>query len=571
MHSPLICLHIGSNSPDVESPRYSRTTVSGTLEAHDQHKVPVHSLMERRDKGQLEPMDACSSVLPPKRECLPSYSTRAEEKRTIHGVKLVDKERIDGLVPHHQTSGSLDSPMSGRTSSVRDPRLQQSKSIAHPTVLTASPSASQVLREHSYFLEPLQPNYPVANQQKPSGSCYLSPMPKVGFQKTKPASQTAPSENPQPSSVPLSRKPSEHQSKSESVPAPHTTGGTPAKESSPVKDISERIKKEPEAAQIEENARIAIPLGQLDIAKRPDCVENETTESDPSHLEASKFRTQQLSSRCPVESPHEAGECYPPSPKFSMGGFELDLDTEPESSGEDEGGISLGADSFMVHVPNNVLPNHYWACAATPEDESRLRFSRSNEEGNSESLKLSLKKYQANQFQLRNGRVLPACTLAFYASRKSPQNSSPSTSERSPETHHRRRSQRLAALATTAGEGGESCTLSDAEDDNSESGGEEGDKHEPPDSDESYHLPYTYAEDCSRIPTDSGLGKDPVAMRGEEGAEDPAQQASVGKRKRSRRGRKSRFFVSLLSQAVPVHCVCDSLLLASIPKGSLQE
>lgn len=520
-----------SNSPDMESPRYSRITASGVLEAHEQHKVPVHSLMERRDKGQLEPMGACSSVLPPKREC---PAMRAEERRTVLGGKA-EKDRIDGLIPHHQNSGAQDSQVSGRSSSIRDPRLQQNKNIAQGAVLTAPSSASQVLKEHSYFREQLQPDH--LTQQKQSGSCYLSSMTKAIPQKTKPAPPTALSEKPQPSSVPLPRMQSEQQATSERVPAPHATSSTPVKESSPVKEISERIKKEPEvAAQIEENVRIALPLGQLDVAKKPDCVENQTTESDSSCLEASKFSLQQLSTSVPVDSLPVAADCYPPSPKLFMGGFELDLDTEPESSGEEEGGVSLGADSFMVHVPNIMLPNHYWGIPVPSADESGLRMS--SEGDGSEPLKLSLKKYQANQFQLRNGRVLPACTLAFYASRKSPQISSLSALERSPEAHHRRRSQRLAALAT-AGEGGEGCTLSD---DNSESGGEEGDKHEPPDSDESYHLPNTHSGDCSRVPTDGGLGEDSSAVRSE-AAEDPAQQASVGKRKRARRGRRSRFFV----------------------------
>ena len=575
--------YAGSNSPDVESPRYSRTAPIGALEVHDQQRVLVHAPLQQRDKAQLEPRGTerempCSGGLPIKREGLPSCSMRAEEKRTApysHGVKDSDrrygpphlpleggyqmgKDRIDGLVPHHH-SASLESLGPGRTDSMRDPRLQRNKNITQPA---KSPSAAQVLREHSYFLERVsyepQPNL----QQKPSGSCYLSRITKPGSQKTKPAAQkvvATPSEKPQAGSVPLSRNQSELQSKSESVSAAHDKDSTPAQESSSA--LEETIKKEPESPQM------TMPPEQLeDIAKKDDLKGSQTIGSDSNHLEASDFRVQQLSSRSTVESLHEADECDPPSPKFSMEGFDLDLDTEPDSSGEEEGGLGNG--SFMIHVPNSVLPTHW---AITPADESRPRLPRmGHDEASSEPLKLSLKKYQANRFQLRNGRVLPPRTLAFYASQKSPltQNSSPPTSGRSsPEIHHRRRSRRLAALATS-GEGEESgilASLSDAEDDNSESGGEDvsWNKHEPPDSDESYHLPYTVAEVCSHPPTEVGFGKVSVAGGDKDEVGDPAQQAAIGKRKRSRRGRKSRFFVSLvkLNVAVLVHDMYSSRLL----------
>ena len=141
-------------------------------------------------------------------------------------------------------------------------------------------------------------------------------------------------------------------------------------------------------------------------------------------------------------------------------GFELDLDTEPESSDEeseedvDDGCLVV---SYQLNdVPDGgVQQSSKWFI--TPTGNNKIKISKISTTDVSVKEELCEQpntatqiKFPSNRIQLRNGRVLPPSTLAFYASRKGPNSHSntatPSSSRESSPEVPVRKIQRVARV-----------------------------------------------------------------------------------------------------------------------------
>ena len=141
-------------------------------------------------------------------------------------------------------------------------------------------------------------------------------------------------------------------------------------------------------------------------------------------------------------------------------GFELDLDTEPESSDEeseedvDDGRLVV---SYQLNdVPDgSVQQSSKWFI--TPTGNNKIKISKISTTDVSVKEELCEQpnaatqiKFPSNRIQLRNGRVLPVSTLAFYASRKGPNSHSntvtPSSSRESSPEAPVRKMQRVARV-----------------------------------------------------------------------------------------------------------------------------
>lgn len=141
-------------------------------------------------------------------------------------------------------------------------------------------------------------------------------------------------------------------------------------------------------------------------------------------------------------------------------GFELDLDTEPESSDEEsEEDVDDGC--LVVSYQLNDVPDggvqqpSKWFI--TPTGNNKIKISKISTTDMSIKEELCEQpntgtqiKFPSNRIQLRNGRVLPSSTLALYASRKAPNSHSntatPSSSRESSPEVPMRKIQRVARV-----------------------------------------------------------------------------------------------------------------------------
>ena len=148
------------------------------------------------------------------------------------------------------------------------------------------------------------------------------------------------------------------------------------------------------------------------------------------------------------------------STEVCIEGFELDLDTEPESSDE-ESEEDLDDGCLVVSYQLNDVPDggvqqpSKWFI--TPTGTNKIKISKISADVKEELCEQANKptqiKFPSNRIQLRNGRVLPPSTLAFYASRKG-QNSrsntvTPSSSRESSPEAPVRKVQRVARVLET--------------------------------------------------------------------------------------------------------------------------
>ena len=555
--------------PDAGSPRHQR--MPPPPEDTPTKRGSLHSPKDYRERVQYQDHDHYSrdvkssprefpegervhgfAGMPQKRDFPQGPSLpRPDERRgtTRHQLGMErggGKSRYEGY-PSHRSS-SLDSPVSERAEyAMRDPRLHRSKGGGSSMAYRVS----QILFEHSYCkriagseLEPISGKTEPDLQQH-AASCYLSILPTSGsrsMQRPTPSSSTpksacttstvTPSSAPQPVAVTLTSilKPVPSTT-TVHKPAPAPTAPVQDESTPPPSKKVENVPKE-ERSQTDSGSVKCdeIVPSSSGLHRRH---EDMSPVFDPVNVRPNQLRMVKLSEKKEVENVDT-----PQSPRPSLVGFELDLDTEPDSS-EDESTMHVDG-PLIVSFPHF---DRQWS-VTTLESGMRIKFSRMNQPceaeedgGQARAVKMKLKQFPGNRIQLRNGRVLPPSTLAIYASRKGPgQKDSLTTPEGSPGDHIlTRRTRSGARFAPEAEDDGGISAESDYEADG-EFPAREGFesitvKHEPLDSDESEFDMPSFERDLTP--------SSPV--EGERNSEE-TQRTPTRKRK-ARRG-KTRFFVS---------------------------
>ena len=207
---------------------------------------------------------------------------------------------------------------------------------------------------------------------------------------------------------------------------------------------------------------------QQDTSKETDCkvehmdVTEQTNDSCVSHsqvgqvLDRDVLQVENDSTPSKGEDSTSAGS-HQHSTEVCIEGFELDLDTEPESSDEeseedaDDGCLVV---SYQLNdVPDGGVqqPSKWFI---TPTGTNKIKISKISADVKEELCEQANKpaqiKFPSNRIQLRNGRVLPPSTLAFYASRKGQTSRSntvtPSSSRESSPEVPMRKVQRVARV-----------------------------------------------------------------------------------------------------------------------------
>jgi len=243
---------------------------------------------------------------------------------------------------------------------------------------------------------------------------------------------------------------------------------------------------------------------------------------DVLQVENGPVATKEIASSIMESSPHSSRIC--------IEGFELDLDTEPESCDDDmedeDERLVVSYPSSQLDVPDGGggvqgQKHSKWSVTKTAVHGSiRLKLSKVptgdvsltfvKEEPEMKSPKM---KFPTNRIQLRNGRLLPPSSLAIYACQKGPNfhnnTSTPSSSKESSPDVHLRRSWKATRKAI--------ALESDDEEEHETMPSNVGAtliKQEPPDSDASFEIPDF--QDSSQVPLLVANAPQPVEEEEEE-------------------------------------------------------
>ena len=316
--------------------------------------------------------------------------------------------------------------------SIRDPRLHRKAGIQ------PAPQLALIFKEHSYCkrnalacseLEPV-PEKSTPNLQQPSESCFLTTMAPVQAQRRKVAAITRKDEVAPPVGkgsgkslaklnetkvVPSSNAPSipnETTAKVIQGPSkPSENKIVQSKSISNTRSVQNGIVPKEESVPEDDKSKLGDKIVRTD--------EDKVNRIKTAPVFPNRVRSLPLTPSSDITFRHL-------SQRISLDGFELDLDTEPETS-EDEamkvegGSLVVSLSSSHLEMPEGQQPN-LWSVTAT--GSSKIRLSKlSSDAVAAASLKLSLKQFASNRIKLRNGRLLPSSTLAIYASRKSRQHS----------------------------------------------------------------------------------------------------------------------------------------------------
>ena len=238
-------------------------------------------------------------------------------------------------------------------------------------------------------------------------------------------------------------------------------------------------------------------------------------------------------------------ESRPHSPAVCIEGFELDLDTEPENSDDDledeveDGRLVVSYPSSQLDVPDGGAQGQkHSKWSVIPTGSIRIKLSKvptgevcSTNFVKEEPEQSTKAKLPTNRIQLRNGRLLPPSSLAFYASHKGPtfhnNTATPSSSRESSPDVRPRRSWRVtrSALALESDEEEEqSRTLSCI--------GGTLVKQEPPDSDASFEVPDF--QDSGQVPLLVASAPQPVEEEEEEEREEEKEEEVSPVKKRAK-------------------------------------